>query len=224
MNPRANMNNRVAVQRDLVLIARLVGLFLCLDLLFALAGGLEKESLHRLDENHLRAIRETDAPDWLVAIALNVTALGSAVVLGMLSLALTGYLALRREWRRAVFVIAVFAGVYALNNGVKASIARARPESVSHLTPVHSLSFPSGHAAAAAAVYFGLAGSLARRSATMAETNYLFAGALVLVVAIGLTRVFLGVHYPSDVLAGWTLGSMWALACGFVADRLTNGS
>lgn len=205
-------DSRVKDRKELPLLAGSVVLLFCLDLIFAIAGGFGLESIHRLDEKIIHAWRATNPPDWLVESAINLTALGSAIVLGALSLVLTGYLLLRGKWRSVMLVAVVFGGAYALNSGLKATVGRARPDIVPHLTAVHSRSFPSGHAAVSAAVFLGLASGLARQTTRRREKVYFFATALLLVTTIGLTRVFLGVHYPSDVLAGWTLGALWALA------------
>ena len=100
-----------------------------------------------------------------------------------------------------------------LNHGLKAAFARARPDLVDHLVEVVSPSFPSGHALMSAAVYLTLAGLLGRRGVDAPVRRSLFWLAVALVLLIGISRVYLGVHWPSDVLGGWVLGALWAWGC-----------
>jgi undecaprenyl-diphosphatase len=220
-NADAKADQRPTNRVELSLLAGSIGFFVCVGLGFAVVGGFTSRTIHLLDERIIRLWRELGPPDWLVGSAINLTALGSAIVLGILSFVLSGYLALHGRWRSASLVLVVFGGAYALNSGLKATFDRARPDASLHLTQVHSPSFPSGHAAASAAVYLGLATGLARQTQRRREKFYFFAIALSLVVSIGLTRVFLGVHYPSDVLVGWTIGALWA-AVPWVVYRLAS--
>ena len=104
-----------------------------------------------------------------------------------------------------------------VNTGLKNLFDRTRPTVVPQLDTVHTLSFPSGHAMVSAAVYLSLAVLAARLVRPRHAKVYVVAVAATLTVAVGVTRVYLGVHYPTDVLAGWIAGGLWALLCGVAA-------
>ena len=103
---------------------------------------------------------------------------------------------------------------------LKGMFARPRPEVVPHLVEVTSMSFPSGHSLNSAIIYLTLAVMIARSFEDRASRVFTLTVAVMLVLAIGCTRVILGVHFPSDVLGGWTLGAAWALMVGLVATSL----
>ena len=103
---------------------------------------------------------------------------------------------------------------------LKAIYARARPDLVAHLVGTDSASFPSGHAMNSAVVYLTLAVLLARAETSVAVRRFLVSAAIGLTLVIGCSRLYLGVHWPTDVLAGWIVGGLWAAACSLGAKRL----
>ena len=178
------------------------------------------------DNRVLMALRRADnrsipiGPPWLRAGALDITALGSPTVLSLATLAVCGFLLLQRMARTATFVFIATIGGWFLNETLKEVFQRARPAIVPHLQNVMTLSFPSGHAMNSAAVYLTL-GALTMRLADRRVTKlYCMAAAMLLTFLVGTSRIFLGVHYPTDVLAGWLLGMTWALACWTVERRI----
>lgn len=203
-----------------------------LTILASLAGGLGllvafimlteevfEGDTRRFDEWLLSAIRTPDdravtvLPRWLESAALDVTALGGTVVLGLTVLAIAGYLVLHGLWRNGLFVVVAGAGGWVLNWVLKAGFDRARPDVVPHLREVMSSSFPSGHAMTSAAVYLTLGALLTRVAQGRLAKIYCLAVAILVTFLVGSSRVVLGVHYPSDVLAGWLVGTSWALLC-----------
>jgi undecaprenyl-diphosphatase len=213
---------RVRAIRDRGELAMLVGALVAIALtigFLVLAGNVLEGDTQRFDERLLAALRSADdpgrpiGPRWLPGAAVDITALGSAVVLGLAVVGVAVFLLLQGAWRIAIFVVAASGGGWLLNHLLKELFGRARPDVVPHLREVLTLSFPSGHAMTSAAVYLTL-GALLMRIATRRLTKFYCMGAAMLLTAfVGASRVYLGVHYPTDVLAGWLLGLSWALLC-----------
>ena len=156
-------------------------------------------------------------PGWFEEVARDVTALGSMTVLIGMMLAAAGYLWLAGKRRSVALVLVSVGGGIAFSSLFKRGFDRPRPDLVPHATEVYTASFPSGHAMMAAVTYLTLAAMLARVQPTRALKLYLFALAAFITVLVGMSRIYLGVHWPTDVLAGWTAGAAWALACWLVA-------
>jgi undecaprenyl-diphosphatase len=131
-----------------------------------------------------------------------------------------GYLLLERPTGMLFLVLVATCGGGLILSVLKPWFARPRPSVVPHLVPVQSPSFPSGHSLLSAVVYLTLGALLARVTSDRITRIYLILLAAFLTVSIGLSRVYLGVHYPTDVLGGWVAGFLWALACGIVAREL----
>ena len=163
------------------------------------------------DRAIILGLRAWHGPDWLPDAARDVTALGSATVLTSIVLAVTGLLLVTRHRLTALALgAAATSGSWAVTL-LKGHVARARPTIVPHWAVVNHESFPSGHATSSAVIYLTLAalGGLVVRD--RAARAYLLGVAILLVGAIGISRVYLGVHWPSDVLAGWSFGTLWAI-------------
>ncbi|RIV89524.1 PAP2 family protein [Aurantiacibacter xanthus] len=192
----------------------------------ALAGEMQEGETHAFDIAILKALRVPGdpahliGPGWLQTVATDITALGGVTVLTLVSLLAIAFLLLRGRWRQAGFTVLATLGGAVMGHLLKGLFARSRPEAVPHLVEVTSLSFPSGHSLNSAIVYLTLAVMIARSFTDRTSRVFTVAVAVLLVLAIGCTRVLLGVHYPTDVLGGWTLGAAWALLVGVVADVL----
>jgi undecaprenyl-diphosphatase len=152
-------------------------------------------------------------PRWLAEAMTDLTAFGSVTGLVLVVGAVLGYLLLSGRVRTALFVLASTGTGMVLGKLLKLAYARPRPTLVPHLVDVTSASFPSGHATDSAIVYLTLAALLARTLPKRAQRLYIIGAAILLTLLIGASRVYLGVHWPSDVVAGWTAGAAWALAC-----------
>jgi undecaprenyl-diphosphatase len=159
-------------------------------------------------------------PEWVSETARDVTSLGSSAVLLLATLGVAGFLALDRRYSAMCFVLgAVFSG-WGLSFGLKAAFERPRPELVPHLMRVDFSSFPSGHSMMSAVVY-GTLGTLLSSLVTRRRLKFYFLSlAASLAGLVGVSRVYLGVHYPTDVLAGWAAGLAWSTTCWLVARRL----
>jgi undecaprenyl-diphosphatase len=171
----------------------------------------------------LRAPGDTSdplGPLWLEEMMRDFTALGGIGVLTLITLATVGYAVLVGRRRLAVTVVVAVLGGIVLSTAIKAGIDRPRPDLVSHGSYVTSASFPSGHSMMAATVYLTLAALLVRFRSDRRSKAYVLAVALVVTVLVGVSRVYLGVHWPTDVLAGWTVGAAWALLVSTIAAQL----
>lgn len=174
---------------------------------------------HAFDERILLALRSaTDpsdplGPGWLEELMRDLTALGSMGLLTIITLAVAAFLALDRKTHAALFVLLAVGGGALLSTLLKIGFDRPRPDLVPHGSIVYTASFPSGHAMLAAVVYLTLGALLARVQPRRLLKLYLLGLALLLTVAVGASRVYLGVHWPTDVLAGWAVGAAWALLC-----------
>lgn len=156
-------------------------------------------------------------PHWLLAVMRDLTALGGWTVVTVLTSAVIGYLVIARQTATALFILAsVWIGAL-MGSLLKLLFDRPRPDLVGHLVDVNTSSFPSGHAMNSAIVYLTLGALLARAQHSRARRVYVLSLAIAVTLAVGLSRVYLGVHWPSDVLAGWIVGASWALLCSLIA-------
>lgn len=159
-------------------------------------------------------------PRWFAEAIRDVSALGSAPVVSLICGVVLGYLVMIRKRAAALLVLVAIAGGGILNNVLKSTFERPRPDFIEPLASVSSASFPSGHATFSAITYLTLAALLARTTPRLRLRLYAIAIGLLLTVLVGMTRVILGVHYPTDVLAGWCIGAAWSLLCWSVMLRL----
>jgi undecaprenyl-diphosphatase len=154
---------------------------------------------------------------WFEEAMRDITALGSAPTLVIAVLAVVGFLALAKAWRPAIFTLLASGGGLLLSSLLKYTIDRPRPDLVPHGNLIYTSSFPSGHSMMSAVVYLTLAALVTRLIERKRLKGYALAVAMTLTLLIGVSRIYLGVHWPSDVLAGWAAGAAWALGCWLVA-------
>ncbi|MEO7851214.1 MAG: phosphatase PAP2 family protein, partial [Rubrivivax sp.] len=167
-----------------------------------------------------QALRQ--AHPWLGKVMGELTALGSTVVLTLVTAVAAGYLWLLSERRRALLMVASVGIGTTLIGVLKNHFERLRPSAEFAQMVVQGLSFPSGHAAAAAIVFLTIAALLADTRARVAERAYVLGVALLVVLLVGISRVVLGVHWATDVLGGWAMGAGWALM-GLLVSRVLIG-
>ena len=211
---------------ELTLLIGGVAFLLLLVIFNKLASEVLEGDTQSFDKKILLAFRDPAdlsrpiGPRWLVSGALDITALGSATVLGLTVFTVAGFLLLQGLWRRALFVTVASFGGWFINGALKQLFQRPRPDIVPHLREVMTMSFPSGHALQSAVVYLTL-GALSMHIAKRRLTKlYCMAVAMLATALVGASRVYLGVHYPTDVLAGWLIGLSWALLCWMVERAL----
>lgn len=150
-------------------------------------------------------------PAWLAQAIIDFTALGSITDLCVIALLAAGLLAAQGRWRQGCLLIAApLSGLLVLNI-FKRVFDRPRPPLALHAVVVGNASFPSGHAMLSAVVYLTLGALLAHFAERRRIKAYTLAAGMALTLAIGASRVYLGVHWPTDVIAGWALGAAWAL-------------
>jgi undecaprenyl-diphosphatase len=159
-------------------------------------------------------------PRWLEIIFRDITSLGGATVLTLMTIAVSGFLLIDAKRGAAILVLGSVIGGVLLSSILKLGIDRPRPDLVAHLVEVHTASFPSGHAMLSAVVYLTLGGLLSRVESPRRIKIYVLSVAVILTVLIGVSRVYLGVHWPTDVLAGWCAGATWAVLCSRIALAL----
>ena len=152
-------------------------------------------------------------PAWLPEAARDVTSLGSIIVLVIVTLAAVGYLFLAGKSAAAWLMLIAVVGGIALSDLLKFAFARARPDVVTPLARVFTTSFPSGHATLSAITYLTIGAILARSQPSSPISLYFMSLAVFLTVLVCVSRIYLGVHYPTDVLAGWCIGAAWAMGC-----------
>ncbi len=163
------------------------------------------------DRAIILGLRHWGGPPWLRDTARDITSLGSGAVLTSVVVAVAGLLLVQRHRLTALaLAAAAWSGSEAVTL-LKAHVDRPRPTIVDHWAVVDNASFPSGHAASSAVIYLTLAALASQVTRGRAVRAYLIAVAILLVGAIGVSRVYLGVHWPSDVLAGWSFGTLWAI-------------
>ena len=182
-----------------------------------------------LDRYIMRALRSSAdpsvpiGPPWLQEAARDITSLGSVIVLAIITFAAVGYLFLAHKRGVAwMMLIAVFGGL-TLNSLLKLAFARPRPDLVAPAARVFTTSFPSGHAALSAITYLTIGALLARAHPSSAISLYFLSLAAFLTVLIGVSRIYLGVHYPTDIFGGWCFGAAWAIICWLLMAMLQSG-
>lgn len=155
-------------------------------------------------------------PAWVEEAARDITALGSFSVLFILTTVVVIHLFLIGRTRTAWFLTVSVIGGTLLSSGLKSLFDRPRPD-LTGVARVFTTSFPSGHATVSAVVYLTLGALLSEMAESRGQKILYLGSAVLLTVMVGLSRVYLGVHYPTDVLAGWSIGAGWALACAMLA-------
>jgi undecaprenyl-diphosphatase len=216
---------RRACTNEALLVLGSVALVCALLLFVELADEVNEREHLPLENRIMHAFRTGEpprpiGPHWVAEAARDITALGSVAVLSGAVILAAGYLLLCGRRAAALFVAVASLGGLGLNTALKYGFERERPEVSLRLIEIDSFSFPSGHAMSSATIYLTLAVLLSQLTPHRRRKFYIFGAAAALAFVVGLSRVYLGVHYPTDVVAGWAAGGAWALICWLAAHLL----
>jgi undecaprenyl-diphosphatase len=188
----------------------------------SIAAEVMEGDTRELDEILLMALRDSIdpsqpwGPHWVQEMARDFTALGSVAILLLITAAAIGYLRLIGKKHSALVVLIAVIGGQLCSTLLKMGFDRARPDLVPHGSFVYTASFPSGHAMMSAVTYLTLGALLASVHSPLRIKGYVLSLALVLTLLVGVSRVYLGVHWPTDVAAGWSIGAAWALLSSLI--------
>lgn len=192
----------------------------CSWLFIAIATNVMQGDTQTLDERILRSLRNPDdltdplGSKRLEEVGRDITALGGYAFLIILLTGVCGFLGLAGRRQMLVFLLISVVGAYLAMMGMKSYYERPRPEIVTHFSHVETSSFPSGHSMMSMVIFLTLGALLARISKRKRLKIFCVSFAVILSLLVGCSRMYVGVHYPTDVLAGWSVGVVWAtLSC-----------
>lgn len=191
-----------------------------------LAHEIGENETAAFDRSVILAMREPGNPDEPIGshrveeIARDLTALGGVTVLTIVTLVSFGAAVFSGRTKLGCAALAAVVAGSVASSLLKAGYARPRPDLVEHGTWVYSSSFPSGHSMMSAVVYLTLAILMARIQSRHRIRVFIVGVAILLTVLVGVSRVYLGVHWPTDVIAGWFLGAAWAVLFWLLAMKI----
>ena len=213
-------------KREIGLLVALLAVALALWGFLHIAEEVGEGDTRAFDTAVLLAMRTGDShdpigPAWLEFAARDVSALGGFTVLTLLAALAVGFLVVTKKYVEGLVLLAAVLGATALSEGLKFGYARPRPDLVAHAVETLGSSFPSGHATLSAATYLTIGALIAHAQERRRVKTYIHVTAILLALLIGVSRVYLGVHWPTDVLAGWCVGAAWSILCVTAASWLT---
>ena len=212
---------------ELGILVALAGLAGGVWLFAAIAEQVREGDSLAMDQRLLLAMRHPGdlSPIGTPAVqdaARDVTALGGVPVLTLLTVITSGFLFLDGKRHMAAFVVICVVGGGLVSTILKDVFQRPRPDLVPHMAYASASSFPSGHSMLSAVTYLTLGALLSRSEQRRRLRAYWMLLAALITFLVGVSRIYLGVHWPTDVLAGWTAGATWALFCWLLARQLQN--
>jgi undecaprenyl-diphosphatase len=213
---------RILHRLEFQTLGLLIGAVGALWVFMGLADEVSEGETGRIDRTLILMLRNPgDASDplgprWFEEMMRDVTALGGFTFLTLFVVIAVAALAFYRARRQAIVLGVSIALAAAANDTLKLLFDRARPDLVSHGSYVYTHSFPSGHSMLSAATFLTTAAILSSFQTRRRAKAFIFGVAVLLTVSVGVSRVYLGVHWPTDVLGGWTLGAAWALAARII--------
>ncbi len=217
-------------KKELPVLLAIFSIFASLLLFLFLTQLAMEDTPHEVDRMLLLSLRSaTDlsdplGPPWMEEVGRDITALGGNAVLILLTLAVLGFLLMDGKPRLAVVVLIATLGALGVSHTLKKTIDRDRPDLVPHNSVVYTASFPSGHSMLSASTYLTLGALLATAQRRKRIKVFILLVCTFVTLLVGISRVYLGVHWPTDVLAGWTAGATWAILCWLLARWLQRQS
>ncbi|MBN2733064.1 MAG: phosphatase PAP2 family protein [Balneolaceae bacterium] len=208
--------------RELGIIITCLVLIAGVWLFVEISDQISDKETRSFDQYVLSSLRQADdptkpvGPEWGTEIARDITALGSKTLLIIIVLSVAGFLFLKKHYGQAWLIIGASLLGVILMSGLKLLFMRERPDIIPHLTATLDPSYPSGHTLMSAVIYLSLAAMLSYFQKSRTLKIYSIIVAIILTFLVGVSRVYLGVHYPTDVLAGWALGFAWAALCWII--------
>ncbi len=191
-------------------------------MIFVLADLFFDGELQEFDNSVLQFFRNTEnlekawGPVWLLEVMRDLTALGGVTFLTILVSSVVGYLIIQRNFKLVVYLLVAVIGGAIISVILKELIGRPRPDAIYQMMAVSLKSFPSGHSMLSATTYLTIAALLSQIQKRLLIRFYVVVFALIIVLLVGVSRMYLGVHYFSDVLAGWSFGLFWASICWYL--------
>jgi undecaprenyl-diphosphatase len=212
-----------AARREPAAVLALAALAVCAWAFISMVEEVMEGDTRDLDRALLLALRKPGepstliGPEWLHVFATDITGLGSIAILGFLVLVVAGLFFGLGKRGEALMLVVCSAGGVAISQVLKSMFQRERPEMSLHAVEVVNTSFPSGHAMLSAAVFLTLGALAAQFSPRKRVKAFALGAGITATLLVGLSRVYLGVHWPTDVLAGWCVGTAWASVCWLAA-------
>ncbi|HEY7089937.1 MAG TPA: phosphatase PAP2 family protein [Tepidisphaeraceae bacterium] len=187
-----------------------------------LLGEVKEGDTQRFDDWAVQTLVQWHGPQYkmLEEVGRDITALGGIPVLVLSTLGVVGFLLMIRNYGAMWLVIVATVGGLIISSILKYLIDRPRPHFGTQLSNVYTTSFPSGHSMMSAVVYLTLGSLMANVVSQWRLKLYIIFLALLVTFLVGVSRVYMGVHWPTDVLAGWTAGLVWAILCWLLARQL----
>ena len=208
---------RILLNLFILVTALLVFTYVAKEVVSGESKGFDEMTLNYL--RHDGKIME-DEQTWLTGMMIDITALGGTTIIFMITAAVVFYLLIQKQYEFMWLILIATIGGAILSFGLKELFVRERPPLIYHLLTVKSLSFPSGHAMMSSVVYLTQGALLAKVQSNKNLRVYILLVAIILVFLIGISRIYFGVHYPTDVLAGWSVGLAWASLCWLAVKYL----
>jgi undecaprenyl-diphosphatase len=212
-------------RRELTFLLIGLGACILIFIFLALAGEVMEGETLAFDKKIVLSLRKPDDPSqpigpaWITSVLVDLTALGGPVLLGLVVFSVVGFLLLQKRYWTAFFIFLTCGSGELVGYAMKSAFLRPRPTIVPHLREAFNSSFPSGHAMQSAIVYLTLGAVLMRIVEGRLTKIYTMGLAMLLTSLVGMSRVWLGVHYPTDVVAGWIVGMFWASVCWLIAQH-----
>ena len=207
-------------RRHVLLLSAALAIVLGIWGFIAVLDAVREGESRRFDDRVIEWCWRHKGPAWLQDAARDITALGSVTVLTLVVLAVVGYLMIAKKRGAAVLVLVATTGGATISSIIKHLVSRDRPPLEYQATHVFTKSFPSGHSMLSAVVYLTVGALLAQVVSGRLLKLYFVCVAILLTLLVGISRVCLRVHWPTDVLAGWAAGLVWAILCLLVAHEL----